>query len=83
VHWPDDEPEPTKAWLSNLPKDTSLLRLVQLARLRWRIERDHQEGKELLGLDHYEGRTWHGLHLRVTSKFEGGRITKIEGRTAS
>jgi SRSO17 transposase len=62
VHWPDDEPEPTKAWLSNLPKDTPLLRLVQLARLRWRIERDHQEGKELLGLDHYEGRSWHGLH---------------------
>ncbi len=62
VHWPNDEPEPTKAWLSNLPKDTALLRLVQLARLRWRIERDHQEGKELLGLDHYEGRTWHGLH---------------------
>ena len=62
VHWPDDEPEPTKAWLSNLPKNTPLLRLVQLARLRWRIERDHQEGKELLGLDHYEGRSWHGLH---------------------
>jgi SRSO17 transposase len=62
VHWPDGEPEPTKAWLSNLPKDTGLLRLVQLARLRWRIERDHQEGKELLGLDHYEGRSWHGLH---------------------
>lgn len=62
VHWPDDTPEPTKAWLSNLPKDTPLLSLVQLARLRWRIERDHQEGKELLGLDHYEGRSWHGLH---------------------
>ena len=62
VHWPNDEPEPTKAWLSNLPKNTGLLRLVQLARLRWRIERDHQEGKELLGLDHYEGRSWHGLH---------------------
>jgi SRSO17 transposase len=62
VHWPDDEPAPTKAWLSNLPKSTGLLNLVQLARLRWRIERDHQEGKELLGLDHYEGRSWHGLH---------------------
>ncbi|APR75266.1 Mobile element protein [Minicystis rosea] len=62
VHWPTGELEPTKAWLSNLPKDTSLLQLVQLARLRWRIERDHQESKELLGLDHYEGRSWHGIH---------------------
>ena len=36
--------------------------LVRLARLRWRIERDSQELKDELGLDHFEGRGWRGFH---------------------
>lgn len=62
VHWPEGEPAPTKAWLASLPADTPLETLVGLARLRWRVERDNREGKGLAGLDHYEGRTWQGLH---------------------
>jgi len=62
VHWPEGKPAPTKAWLSNLADDTDIVTLVSLARLRWRIERDHEESKGLLGFDHYEGRTWSGLH---------------------
>ena len=62
LHWPDDAPAPTKAWLSNLPAETCLDTLVAFARLRWRIERDYREGKGLVGLDHFEGRSWHGLH---------------------
>jgi SRSO17 transposase len=62
IHWPHDEPKPTKAWLSNLAADTDIVTLVGLARLRWRIERDHEESKGVLGFDHYEGRTWPGLH---------------------
>ena len=37
-------------------------RLVDLAKLRWRIERDYQELKQELGLGHYEGRGWRGFH---------------------
>ena len=62
LHWPDDKPAPTKAWLGSLPADTAIDTLVGFARLRWRVERDNREGKGLAGLDHYEGRTWHGLH---------------------
>lgn len=62
IHWPADVPSPTKAWLSNLPPDTDVVTLISLARLRWRIERDHEESKGVLGFDHYEGRTWPGLH---------------------
>lgn len=62
IHWPLDAPKPTKAWLANLPADADIVTLVSLARLRWRIERDHEESKGLLGFDHYEGRTWPGLH---------------------
>ena len=51
-----------KYYLSNLPKKTALRRLVYLAKLRWRIERDYQEMKGELGLDHFEGRGWRGFH---------------------
>jgi SRSO17 transposase len=53
---------PFKFYLSNLPPDTSVKTLVRLAKLRWRIERDYQELKGELGLDHFEGRTWLGFH---------------------
>jgi transposase len=39
---------------------TSLRRLVQVAKARWKIEQDYQQLKEELGLDHYEGRSWSG-----------------------
>lgn len=62
IEWPEDEAEPTKFWFANLPDDTSLDRVVQLAKLRWRIERDYLELKQELGLGHYEGRGWRGFH---------------------
>ena len=36
--------------------------LIRLAKLRWRVERDYQEMKQEIGLDHFEGRTWRGFH---------------------
>jgi SRSO17 transposase len=56
---------PFKFYLSNLPFDTPVKELVRLAKLRWRIERDYQELKGELGLDHFEGRTWLGFHHHV------------------
>lgn len=56
---------PYKFYLSNLPASTSVKRLARLAKLRWRIERDYQELKGELGLDHFEGRTWIGFHHHV------------------
>jgi len=40
--------------------------LIATAKLRWRIERDYQELKQELGLDHYEGRGWRGFHHHAT-----------------
>lgn len=62
IEWPRDAAEPTKYWLSTLPATTPLPPLVRLAKLRWRIERDYQELKDELGLDHFEGRGWRGFH---------------------
>jgi len=66
IEWPAKEKEPRKYWLSNLPPTTTRQALVQCAQSRWRIERDYQELKDELGLDHYEGRGWRGFHHHAT-----------------
>src|SRR3982751_4263828 len=62
IEWPEGEKEPTKYWFSTLPEDIGFARLVELAKLRGRIERDYQELKQELGLGHDEGRGWRGFH---------------------
>ena len=62
IEWPEGEPEPIKYWLSTMPEDTGFERLVDLTKLRWRIERDYQELKQEFGFGQYEGRGWRGLH---------------------
>jgi SRSO17 transposase len=62
IEWPKPEAEPTKFWLSTMPSDMPLDDLVRLAKIRWRIERDYQELKDEIGLDHFEGRGWRGFH---------------------
>ncbi len=48
--------------LSNLPAKTSRLKAVRQWKQRWRVEQGHQQMKEELGLDHFEGRSWRGFH---------------------
>jgi SRSO17 transposase len=51
-----------KYYLANLPPDTPLKRLAGVVKARWVCEQAHQRMKEELGLDHFEGRSWWGLH---------------------
>jgi SRSO17 transposase len=66
AEWPQGADEPVKYWLASLPADTSIVELVRLAKLRWRVEHDYRELKDALGLDHFEGRSWQGWHHHVT-----------------
>src|SRR5213083_1918943 len=66
IEWPQGENEPRKYWLSTLPQDIALRRFVDIAKLRWRIERDYQELKQEVGLGHLEGRGWCGFHHHAT-----------------
>jgi SRSO17 transposase len=51
-----------KYYLANLPAGTSLRTLAATIKARWVCEQGHQQLKEELGLDHFEGRSWLGLH---------------------
>jgi SRSO17 transposase len=66
IEWPTAAAEPSGYWLSNLPAQTSLKRLVGISKHRWVIERDYEELKSELGLAHYEGRNWRGFHHHAT-----------------
>ena len=66
IEWPEGEAEPTKYWLSTLDKNISFRELVDVAKMRWRVERDYQELKQEVGLGHYEGRSWPGFHHHGT-----------------
>ena len=66
IEWPEGEKEPTKYWFSTLTESSTLQDLVAQAKIRWRIERDYEELKGELGLDHFEGRSWRGFHHHAT-----------------
>ncbi len=51
-----------KYYLSNLSADTSLRLPAAAIKVRWVCEQAHRQLKEELGLDHFEGRSWTGLH---------------------
>jgi SRSO17 transposase len=62
IEWPKSQKKPTKYMLTTLPKDIAFARMVDTAKLRWRIERDYEELKQEVGLGHFEGRGWRGFH---------------------
>jgi SRSO17 transposase len=51
-----------KYYLANLPAGVNLRKLAATIKARWVCEQAHQQMKEELGLDHFEGRSWQGLH---------------------
>ena len=74
-----------KYYVSNLPADVSLRTLVATIKARWVCEQAHQQLKEELGLDHFEGRSWIGLHRHalmtmIAYAFLQSRRLKAAGR---
>ena len=74
-----------KYYVSNLPADASIKMLVATIKARWVCEQAHQQLKEELGLDHFEGRSWTGLHRHalmtmIAYAFLQSRRLKSAGR---
>lgn len=51
-----------KYYVTNHPPTASRVELLRAIKARWSCEQAHQQMKEELGLDHFEGRSWLGLH---------------------
>ena len=51
-----------RADLAHLHREPTVARCLRLSRSRWNIEQYFQRGKDDLGLDHFEGRSWQGFH---------------------
>ena len=51
-----------KYYFTNHPPNTPRRTLIRAIKARWACEQAHQQLKDELGLDHYEGRSWLGLH---------------------
>jgi SRSO17 transposase len=74
-----------KYYVSNLPADTTIKTLAATIKARWVCEQAHQQLKEELGLDHFEGRSWKGLHRHalmtmIAYAFLQSRRLKAAGR---
>lgn len=62
-----------KYYLSCLPDTADLKTLASTIKARWSWEQVHQQLKEELGLDHFEGRSWESLHQAKRKKHRAAR----------
>lgn len=75
-----------KYYLSNLPAATPIKQLAGAIKARWVCEQGHQQLKEELGLDHFEGRSWKGLHRHALMSMialaflQSQRLRQAEGK---
>jgi hypothetical protein len=78
-----------KTYLCNAPADPPRSTVIWLLGMRWPIELAIREGKDELGMDHYEVRGWRGWYHHLTLTFLahhflvwqqiqlGGKITRL------
>jgi len=66
VDWPEGQADPYHVYVAWLKQPPAKGRILRLSRGRWPIEQYFQRGKDDLGLDHYEGRSWRGFHHHLT-----------------
>ncbi|MBI2151044.1 MAG: transposase, partial [Acidobacteria bacterium] len=66
VDWPEGQADPYHVYVAWLKQPPAKGRALRLSRGRWSIEQYFQRGKDDLGLDHYEGRSWRGFHHHLT-----------------
>jgi SRSO17 transposase len=63
--WPAGDTEPYHCFVMHLQRRPNKAQCLRLSRGRWHIERYFLRGKDDLGLDHNEGRSWQGFHRHL------------------
>ena len=56
------DPTDVRYYLSNAPEETTEAELARLLGMRWPVELTFEQGKQEVGLDAYEVRSWQGWH---------------------
>ena len=59
-------PDTVRVFLCHAPRRITPARLAHLTDAHWAIETCFREGRQLLGLGDYEGRSWQGWHRHMT-----------------
>ena len=78
-----------KYYLADLPAEMDLRNLAATIKARWICEQAHQQLKEELGLDHFEGRSWQGLHRHALMTMiayaflQHRRLTKVRRKEST
>jgi SRSO17 transposase len=60
------DPSEVAYFLVHAPHGTPMPAMVDVAGMRWKIEENNEQGKDLLGLDQYQVRTWTAWHHYVS-----------------
>jgi SRSO17 transposase len=61
------DPSEIEFFLAHAPDPTPIPELIAVAGMRWKIEENNAQGKDLLGLDQYQVRKWTPWHRHVTT----------------
>ncbi len=59
------DPDEVAYFLAHAPHATPASAMVAVAGIRWRIEECNEQGKDLIGLDQHQVRTWTAFHHHV------------------
>jgi SRSO17 transposase len=60
------DPSDVRYYLSNAPDTTTAAELARMLGMRWPVELTFEQGKQEVGLDAYEVRSWQGWHHHMT-----------------
>ena len=60
------KPKEIEFFLAHAPEPTPVPELIAVAGMRWKIEENNEQGKDLLGLNEYQVRKWTPWHRHVT-----------------
>lgn len=61
------DPDEVTYFLAHAPDPTPATVLIQVAGTRWKIEENNEQGKDLIGIDQAQVRTWTAWHHTITA----------------